>query len=271
MQPNIAYLICPFCGNSLSIVENDKSIKCENNHTFDIAKEGYVNLLPVNKKNSLNPGDNPEMITARRSFLQEGHYQNLTIKISNFIEKISYKTALDVCCGEGYYTSRVFDKDASVLAFDISKSAVKVAAKKYAEQFFFVGSVFNLPMQPKSQDLLLSIFTPISTEEFQRVLSEKGHIIIASAHEDHMKEVAELIYGTFKPHTYHPKDKLTPTFQLLKEERLTYTISLNNNTSILNMLKMTPYYWSVDEAQKLLFEQLESLEVTCDFRISVFG
>lgn len=261
-------LICPICKTSLS--KWDKSFRCENNHSFDIAKEGYVNLLPVNKKNSLNPGDNSEMIVARRSFLEKGFYQLLSDKISSVIEELDIETALDVCCGEGYYTDRVFGKSTKTLAFDISKFAVKYAAKKHKNQFYFVGSVFDIPVKPNSQDLVLSVFTPISNEEFYRVLSDSGSVIIVSAHEDHMKEVAEMIYGTFKPHTYHPKDKLCPAFEIVKDERLKYSISLDNNASIINMLKMTPYYWSVDEAQKVKFDALESLEVTCDFRISVF-
>jgi 23S rRNA (guanine745-N1)-methyltransferase len=76
-------LICPLCRTPLTL--ENKSQRCANGHSFDIAKEGYVNLLLVQQKKSKEPGDNPEMVKARREFLQAGYYQPLCNAASQLI------------------------------------------------------------------------------------------------------------------------------------------------------------------------------------------
>ena len=83
--------ICPLCQSQFTQVNNTQI--CENNHHFDIAKEGYLNLLPVNAKNSKNPGDNKEMMMARRAFLNSGGYLPLAEKLSLTVNELLAKTA----------------------------------------------------------------------------------------------------------------------------------------------------------------------------------
>ncbi|MBR4485343.1 MAG: SAM-dependent methyltransferase, partial [Erysipelotrichaceae bacterium] len=88
-------ILCPVCKNILH--KSDKFYSCENRHSFDIAKEGYLNL---NLKNSQKSGDNAEMIKARKAFLEKDYYSFLREEVDKYIK--TDDELLDLACGEGY-------------------------------------------------------------------------------------------------------------------------------------------------------------------------
>ena len=106
---NDKLLLCPVCKECLAKDSSSKTYKCSNNHSYDIAKEGYVNLLISNQKRSKNLGDSKEMVLARIDFLNRGYYKVLSDKINQIIaEALGNKkndkiNILDLGCGEGYY------------------------------------------------------------------------------------------------------------------------------------------------------------------------
>ena len=145
--------ICPHCQHTLQLNAEHKNYRCENNHCFDIAKEGYINLMSANQKKSQNPGDNKAMVQARKQFLAAGFYQNLADKLAEITAQYSPDTnaqILEVGSGEGYYLreiNRLFNaknpKHTAVFSgLDISKDAVKTAAKMSPLQFYSVPAVF---------------------------------------------------------------------------------------------------------------------------------
>lgn len=73
-------LICPLCSAALGEVDN--GVACPAGHRFDRARQGYLNLLPVQHKKSLDPGDNAAMVEARRQFLGAGHYAPLARRLA---------------------------------------------------------------------------------------------------------------------------------------------------------------------------------------------
>lgn len=264
------YLICPICKSTLSLSE--KMYKCENKHSFDVAKEGYVNLLPVQKKNSKNPGDNKEMINARRAFLESGYYIPLVDHITTMISKKVSSTLLDAGCGEGYYGGQIADrlKEINILGFDISKEAIKKAAKKYKAQSFFIAGITDIPIQDHSIDTYLTIFAPIDAAEINRVVAEDGNVIIVSAGPNHMKEIAEEIYESYIPHDYDPTSVLEPYFDLKNKEVLTFNITLEDKEEIKAMLQMTPYFWSANE-EAINHILSKNITITCDFQVHSFS
>lgn len=271
-------IICPFCQNPLLAI-NDKSFACELNHTFDIAKEGYINLLPVTQKKSKSPGDNEMMIAARRNFLELGFYDPLIERLKTIIQtKLTFTNnhfvAFDAGCGEGYYSEKVMnhipDMTSQILGTDISKYAVKNAAKKYKENFYFVSSIFNLPVATESIDLILSIFSPLNPMEFERILTKEGYVVVVSPGPNHLKEMAELIYDTFKPHENNVSEKMTPTFKHQETINTNFKIDITDNESLLTLLKMTPYYWSTTKEKLTKIESCKEITITCDFDISIF-
>ncbi len=141
-------VLCPICKKPLS--ETDGSAVCQGGHVFDCAKEGYYYLLPP-KSNA--PGDNAEMVRARRDFLDCGFYEPLATAIANAInERFSHSVNLvDAGTGTGYYLSKIMDsrKDFSdsYVALDISKTAVKICAKRNKSAECIVASVYDYPLR----------------------------------------------------------------------------------------------------------------------------
>jgi len=268
---------CPYCQNELS--KENRSYKCVNNHNFDLSKQGYLNLLPVNKKKSKSPGDNDMMVKARREFLEKGFYDPLIKKIKEIINKeltFSSKqiTVLDSGCGEGYYSEKALNNiegvETTVLGTDISKYAVKNAAGKYKDNFYFVSSIYNLPIKTDSLELVLSVFSPNDSKEFGRVLSKDGYLIVVSPGENHMKQLAELIYDSFRPHVYNIVEKIGDTFSHLVTKRKTFEIEITDSETLVQLLKMTPYYWNTSEEGMGKIESCKSITIVCDFNITVF-
>lgn len=262
-------LICPICKSPLNLSE--KTYRCESNHCYDVAKEGYVHLLPVQKKNSLNPGDSKEMINARRSFLESGHYAPLVDQIIKTIEHKENATLLDAGCGEGYYGAQIKQRlnSIDIVGFDISKEAIKKAAKKYKDQLFFIAGMNEIPIADLSAEIYLTIFAPIDASEINRVLADDGQVIVVSAGPNHMREIAEEIYESYIPHDYDPSSVLSSHFDLINKETITFTITMIEKGEIKSMLQMTPYYWSANE-QKIEKILSKDLTITCDFQIHEF-
>lgn len=264
---------CPSCHCQLSQVSS--GWKCENGHSFDRAKEGYVNLLLAHQKRSKEPGDNREMIDARREFLQQGHYQPMALNVASLIQTHLHKEALsvfDAGCGEGYYLNFIrqqfLDDGLKVISAgcDIAKVGVQRAAKKYKECQFSVASTFAIPLMDISQDAVVQVFAPASEDEVRRVLNTGGLWISVNPAENHLQQLKAAIYQQVEQHQV--TQNCPDGFSLLKDKRLTFTFDLLDENSRLQLLKMTPYYWS---ATKEKIETLVSslIELTADFHIRV--
>jgi len=154
---------CPICGSSLQSKLSANSYNCQNNHHFDLAKEGYLNLFPAQHKRSVEPGDNKPMMQARREFLEAGYYEPLAKAVASLINANQAEHLLDLGCGEGYYSRHIEDHCASKLilhGLDIAKFAVRAAAQKQPKANFIVASVNRLPYADQYFDFLLKIFAP---------------------------------------------------------------------------------------------------------------
>ena len=275
----MSILICPYCQSPL-VPSEERTYVCENKHSFDLAKQGYLNLLPVNQKKSKDPGDNQMMISARREFLELGFYDPLIESIKSLVAtKLSFSSsniiAFDAGCGEGYYSQKVLNElpglNTKIWGTDISKYAVKNAAGKYKSNFYFVSSIYNLPVAKASVDLVLSVFSPVMAEEFKRILSTQGYAIVVSPAPNHLREIAELIYENFRPHTTNILEKMSASFQHLHRERISFKIEMGSAEEVLSLLKMTPYYWSTAEERLENITKKTELSVSCDFNIDIFG
>ncbi len=234
-----AHYLCPICHEALQL--EHKSYRCTNNHCFDCAKEGYVNLLPVQFKHSKDPGDNKEMVMARRAFLEKNFYQPLINELVALYQKFgdACGNVLDAGCGEGYYTHQHKMQTNSVYGVDIAKNAVKIAAKKHKNCEFSVGTLSHLPFTDNFFQWIFSIYAPILETEFTRVLDDNGYLLTVTPAEQHLIELKALIYKDAKP---HDTDK-TPikSLKLIEEKKLHYTMDFEQGADILNLLSMTPF------------------------------
>ncbi|HGN1705781.1 TPA: 23S rRNA (guanine(745)-N(1))-methyltransferase [Providencia rettgeri] len=265
---------CPLCFTPLNRIHN--SYRCEANHQFDCAKEGYVNLLPVQHKRSKDPGDSAEMMQARRLFLDAGHYHPMRKKVAEKIIQFlpsSHTSLLDIGCGEGYYTDYFAQKlirqesQAQVFGLDVSKVAIRYAAKRYKSVRFCVGTSHRLPFAGASFGGIVRIYAPCKVEELSRILISKGILITVTPAAEHLQELKALIYDEVKLHP--AKEEILPNFTLLDETRLNYKMSLTGSESY-EMLAMTPFAWRASEEVKqgLLLSELK--DYTADFLIRVY-
>jgi 23S rRNA (guanine745-N1)-methyltransferase len=266
---------CPSCSSVLLL--DNKVWTCINGHSYDVAKEGYVNLLLVQNKKSKEPGDNKEMVNGRRAFLEQGFYQPLADSISNIFNQhlatLADQTEVsffDAGCGEGYYMSQVSQscKQADIQiefsGLDISKFAVQKAAKNH----FAVASTFQLPLENNSQDAVLQIFAPSSELEIHRVLKPSGMWITVNPAANHLYEFKQALYDT---PTEHKAVQVTPEgFILAQQLNLSFVIKLTEPQQRENLLMMTPYYWAATaEKKQKLVANLQHF--TTDFDIKVFA
>lgn len=260
-------LRCPVCHEPI-FKENDKVYRCCNNHSFDIAKKGYVNFLLVHKTNSKLPGDNKLMVDARSNFLSKGYYESFQTKLKEVINEYNPKTILDAGCGEGYYTDGIWQEDRATIGIDISKTALQKAAPKNRNITYVAASLFDLPIQDKSVDLLYSLFAPYAGEEFHRVLKNDGVMILGIPGENHLIELKSVIYE--HPYKNQVKDYDLPGFSFVKSEKIEEKILLQCQEDILNLFQMTPYYYRTRTQDLEKIQALSKFEVTISFELLIY-
>ncbi|MCR8923957.1 methyltransferase domain-containing protein [Dasania sp. GY-MA-18] len=270
-------ILCPQCQQPLQ--QADKHWQCAQNHHFDRAKQGYTNLLLVQHKRSKIPGDDAQMVSARRRFLNQDFYRPLSQAINTLALKHADSkrklVIIDAGCGEGYYTQQLAqaciaaEQSADITGIDISKFAVKAAAGRNKNIQWFVANSSHLPVEPNSNDLVLSLFSPLPEQEFKRVLKNDGLLIVASTGQRHLIELREKLYQTVSSEALDPCQKLAAHFTKSHEQNISYTLDLNSSESITDLLSMTPHYWRATVEKKQQLSQLSQLTVTID--INLYG
>lgn len=280
LQPNPDHFIysCPVCREALGL--NGRSLKCANNHSYDIAKEGYVNLLLANQKRSLEPGDNKTMISHRRQFFATGLYAPLSEAVNAAVLPFiaghggeGVFNLLDSGCGEGYFLhglAQALEEGKRPSAFygiDISKFAVKAAAKQNKSVRWAVGSSFDLPVLPGSVDFILNMMAPFSEQEFGRVLGGNGRLLVVTPGPRHLFSLRQQIYDNAEEHT--PSSSTLPGFAWRDLKRLQYERELANE-AIVNLFVMTPYSWNASSATREKIMSLSRLKIEVDFRLTLF-
>lgn len=262
-------LCCPVCGSDFSL--ENKSLVCSCGHCFDMAKEGYVNLLTSSHKSGSLIGDNKSMALSRQNFLSKGFFSALSKFLCDYTQKREKRNpvVLDICCGEGYYSSELLQNTKCRLyGFDLSKEMIRLAAKRKTNASFFVANISKIPMKERSVDLAFEFFAPFHESEFSRVLKKDGVLLCAVPGENHLFELKEKIYKkAYKNDEQLPKTTLLTLRNTYKVQR---KIELNSSEDIVNLFKMTPYFYhtSAEDLQKLY--SLTHLETTTEFVISEY-
>ncbi len=258
-------LICPVCMNQLT--RSDRSFICSACHSFDMAKEGYVNLLTGKHKSGSLIGDNKDMAKSRRSFLEKGYYDFLAVRIAELLN--GRENALDICCGEGYYTNLISKiSGTNVTGFDISKEMIKLASKKYRDNFFFVANIARIPIADESTDAAFQICAPCNEKEFARILGNEGIFISVVPGKRHLWELKELIYDT--PYENNDDFSVYNKLKLISNETISEKALLSSKEDIMNLFTMTPYYYRTSEKDIEKLRSASSLEINFEFDIRVF-
>jgi len=274
-------LVCPIDGKNLDCLE--KQYICENGHTYDIARQGYVNLLPVQHKRSKNPGDSKAMVIARKLFLDTGIYQPIAAKLTDLVlaqlQAAENHCLLDAGCGEAYYTDAVFkalcdndsSTDFSLIGLDISKDAIIQSTKRNKQIDWVVATNRQLPVKDESVDIILCLFGFLSVESFAKALKPNGKIIFVDPGMNHLKELREVIYPSLKKTESSTLQNMEiPGFSLKSSDSLTFREKLSDIEQIQNLLVMTPHFYRASKEGREAAAGLTELDITVDVVFRVF-
>lgn len=302
----MSLFICPLCPSPLQPAADtwrcDGSLNPkQTSHSFDVARQGYVNLLPVQQKKSKAPGDSQPSIIARQRFLQAGHYQALQRLVCEQMTALLSQDAatagqengavnwLDIGCGEGYYTAAMAQTGMhTLIAADISKPAIlelskaSKANKRLWSQnqetdkpsvviYPLVTSAAHLPLRAKSITGITSIFSPILPEAFAQVLADEGYLIIAKPDIGHLSSVREALFDEVREHN---SDKflgeLEPFFEVLGTYYSSTELSLSV-ADLSDLLTMTPYaYRAQSEKRQHLLSMAEAESFNTEAKFVVY-
>lgn len=263
-------LACPLDGDPLT--QAGASWHCPAGHSFDVARQGYIHLLPVQKKRSLDPGDSKAMVAARQRFLNTGYYRPIAEAVTTAVLKDTVGdtnplACMDAGCGEGYYLRELAlattDLPLSLMGLDISKWATLAAAKQDKRPRWVVGSNANLPVLAGTLDRVLCLFGFPVYSEFARVLKPGGVLIQADAGPNHLRELREIIYPSLKPEK-SPAEQAPEGFSPLAMETVCYPLTLDSQDAIADLLAMTPHLYRASAEGRARAETLEALTVTVE-------
>ena len=261
-------LVCPVCGSYLN--QQDRSFVCPSRHSFDIARQGYINLLTVQQKHSLAPGDTREQVLSRRAFLEEGFYAPIAQTLIDTAKKYGVTgEILDIGCGEGWYSAQLAQAlDLPLTGLDISKEAVRCAAAKYKNACWLCATAAHIPVPDASAGLVTSLFALTLPEEFHRVLAPDGLYFQVLAAEDHLLGLKSIIYDEL-----HHKEKDTvpelPGFERLESIPIRFSFTVAGD-QIQNLFSMTPHVFRIGKSGAERLAKTGILSDTASCMLNVF-
>ncbi len=257
-------LICPVCGAPLDLT--DAQARCASGHSFDRAKEGYFNLLRSHKQGD-RMGDDKQAARYRRDFLNRGYYACLQNALTGLFAG-KQGTLLDICCGEGYYTSALGALPGlRVYGFDLAKEMVRLAAKRGGGTYF-VANLAHLPVAESSFDWAVHLFAPFQEAAFCRLLKPGGRLITVVPGPDHLFGLKKAVYD--RP--YRNDGALPKTAQLRQVETMTVRdeIDLASQQDIQAVFRMTPYYYRTGPQDRAKLTPLDHLATPIEFILGVY-
>jgi len=287
-------LACPLDGEALLV--NERQLVCKNGHSFDIARQGYVNLLPVQQKRSKDPGDSKDMVLARSNFLNTGVYAPIANRLATMVCALVNSLAssfivgddvisasneislLDAGCGEGYYTDLVYQylrqqkptTQSLVVGLDISKPAVHEAAKRNKDIAWIVGTNRQPPLLENSVDIISCVFGFQSFEGFTTILKPGGRILLVEPGPDHLTELREIIYTDVTKTEPMDLAHLEAGGLVLEDTQpLQFKTGVIKTTAIKDLLLMTPHFYRANKEGREQALNLQEINLSVDvvFRV----
>ncbi|MBQ8497647.1 MAG: methyltransferase domain-containing protein [Clostridia bacterium] len=266
------FFTCPVCKKRLT--KKDRSLICENGHCFDLSKKGYVNLLRPAKSSGVRHGDDKLMVSARTAFLGAGFYDTLRDVVTETVLHYAKESSkiLDAGCGEGFYTSHIrgalAEQNPSVYGIDVSKDAIHAAAVRDKQLRLAVASIFDLPVEDRSIDILVNLFAPYDAAEFSRVLKDHGILLRVFPREKHLWELKTAVYDV--PYENEIDTLVLEGFDLVEKREITFPLALHTKEYIDTLFKMTPYYYKTSREGQAKLRALDSLQTHAEFLLVVY-
>lgn len=272
LKRNIQLLACPLCLQSMQLID-DARLVCEQNHSFDISRQGYVNLAPQAHTTKYDRA----LFEARNTMMTSGFFDPLVERLTNFIQShVEGKESaaiLDAGSGEGSHLAHIIGQldegIVSGIGIDLAKEGVAKAAKNYPGHGWLVADLANCSFQDRSFDVLLNILSPANYQEFTRLLKEDGLFIKVVPEKDYLKQLRSLFYEeSERERESNPVTSVSAHFNKVQTERVTYDFPLNA-ILVKSLIRMTPLTWGASDEK---IEQALSADlpvVTIDFTVII--
>jgi len=251
------------------------------NHSFDLAKKGYVNLLASSRKDEYDK----RMLEARKQVCSKGFFDPLLEKINSLVlENISNFQSLpikilDIGCGEGSHLARILAslenlgkltaENITGIGIDISKEGIQIASKSYHHIVWCVADLARIPIKNNQIEIILNILSPSNYSEFKRVLVNNGLLLKVVPGADYLKELRIVFYDQTDKETYSNEQVIkhfSNSFEIINRSQVKYEFAVNEEI-LKEVIKMSPLSWGTEgEKQE---ETLTSgmSKITVDFTI----
>ncbi len=288
MYPSaVQALLCPVCADSFDVpAAGAGALVCGSGHSFDIAKQGYINLL-TGAGTHFTP-DSAAMVEARTGFLAAGHYEQLADALARIVashlpagpgtspENRPADLVVDAGTGTGYYLEHLRRLvDVASVGLDISKYALRRAARTNPETVNLVWDIWRpLPLAAGSAAAVVVVFAPRNAAEFSRILRPGGILAVVTPLPGHLAEIAGPVGLLGLQENKHEalESSMSGFFQSRHAEDLEYQLTLDRE-DVLRVAMMGPagHHLDVAEVRSKMAGLPETSQVSARFRISVFA
>lgn len=259
-------LLCPICNSDVNIINN--SIKCNNNHTFDISNKGYFVFYKTSKIKSSRIYDN-DLFISRREFINYGFYAELHNIISNIINSIGdSKLILDLGCGEATHDKFIIDNtnNNTIIGVDISKEGIKMASDYAANNIIpIVLDLNNLPFKQNTFDIIINILSPSNEKEIRKVLKKDGIIIKVTPKKKYLYELREIFNIDDYKNEEEIDNNIRNNYNVIEKFEIEKTYSLNKE-QLCSLINMTPLL-----KNRIKLEEVNLDNITIALNIYVLG
>ncbi|MFF2088241.1 putative RNA methyltransferase [Nocardia sp. NPDC058176] len=269
-----ALLACPECGHALQ--SSERSLRCANGHSFDIARQGYVGLLTG--ASTKMTGDTADMLDARAAFQGAGHFAPIATAAARACAEpapTGARAFLEVGAGTGYYLAEVLDAapDALGVALDVAKPAARRAARAHPRMASILADAWRgLPLRDNTLTGVLSVFAPRNPAEIARVLAPGGRFVVVTPTARHLGElVGPLDMVRVDPDKDRRlADSLADTFTCAEHTLVEFPMKLSR-TDVTKVIAMGPSAFHGTPADDPRIVALPDItEVTASVTVSVY-
>lgn len=260
---------CPICEANMEFMEQSRLV-CRENHSFDLSKQGYVNLAPQAHATKYDKS----LFGARKIIIDSGFFNPLLDRIialiSGQLQAADDLAMIDAGCGEGSHLSSLLSRlpeNVAGVGIDLAKEGILAAAKDHPGNIWAVGDLANCPFQDAAFDVVLNVLSPANYGEFTRLLKQDGLFLKVIPEENYLKELRDVFYeDTERSQETNAIERITNLFENVQTERLTYTFPLNREL-LAKLIEMTPLTWgaSVEKVEEALRANISS--ITIDFKL----
>lgn len=242
IKNNYMDFICPYCKEKMHI--EDSSLRCINNHTFDVTKKGTINFI-ISTKIKESKIYNEELFSSRRKFIEKEYYKQVYELIASDINKLNLNNIkiLDLGCGEGIHSINILKKiknNYKYFGFDYSKDAINLASDyNSSNRFYFDGDVNNIPIATNSIDVIIDFLSPYSESEVKRVLKKGGLFIKIAPSSNYLIELRNASGLEKYQKQQEIIENLSKYFKNIVTENYKETFKIEKN-DVENLIGMTP-------------------------------